>query len=93
MKNSIYMDGISNIAVVDGVVRFDLVTLANASQPPQKNAAPKIEVMASVAASLPCFLRMHEQMSNVVNNMIEQGLIKKNPPADTIKVSAPATQQ
>jgi hypothetical protein len=29
MKNSIFIDGIANLVWVDGVVRFDLVPLAN----------------------------------------------------------------
>lgn len=93
MKNSIYIDGISNIVMVDGVVRFDLVTLAKTSQPPQKNVAPAVEVIASVATTLQGFLRVHEQVQGVVNNMVAQGLLKKNPVPDATAVEAPAAKQ
>jgi hypothetical protein len=82
MKISIYLDGISNIVMIDGVVRFDLVTLAKASQSEQKDVVPAVEKVASAATTLPGFLRIHEQISKVVKDMIDQGLIKINPPAD-----------
>lgn len=93
MKNSIYMDGISNITMVDGIVRFDLVTLAKIPQSPEKDAPPLVEAVASVATTLPGFLRIHEQMQGVVNNMAAQGLIKKNPAPDAAKIEAPAVTQ
>lgn len=93
MKNSIYIDGISNIVMVDGVVRFDLVALAKVPQPSQKDAPTPVETVASVATTLPGFLRMHEQMMGVVNNMVAQGLIKKNPAPDAAKIEAPAVTQ
>ena len=43
MKNSISIDGIANILLVDGVVRFDLLTLANTGQTSQENAPPKLD--------------------------------------------------
>ena len=92
MKNSIYVDGVSNIVMVDGVVRFDLVTLATA-QPAQKDTPPQVEIVTSVATTLTGFLRLHEQMLGTVNNMIEQGLIKKNPAKDTSSEDAPATKE
>jgi hypothetical protein len=93
------MDGISNIVMVDGIIRFDLVTIAKTTQPPQKDLPPPVETIAAVATSLQGFLRIHEQMTNVVNNMVEQGLIKKNPPPakspvpDVVKIEAPTATQ
>jgi hypothetical protein len=81
MKTSIYADGLTNIVMVDGVVRFDLVTVANAS----KSAKNEIEMVASVATTLPGFLRMHDQMAGVIKNMVDQGLIKLNPASDVAK--------
>jgi hypothetical protein len=93
MKNSIFMDGIANIVMVDGVVRFDLVTLANAGQVPPKDAPPQVDVVATLATTMPGFLRLHEQMQGVINKMLEQGLLKKNLPPDSAGPSAPAVSQ
>lgn len=81
MKNSIFMDGITNIVLVDGVVRFDLVALANDGQPPQNGTPPRVEVVASMATTIPGFLRLNEQMQVVIKKMIEQGLLKRAEPA------------
>ena len=78
MKNSIYVDGITNIVMVEWVIRFDLVTLDKTAQAPQKDVAPQVDVVTSVATTLPGFLRIHEQIQGVINNMLDQGLLKKN---------------
>ncbi|MEI7516709.1 MAG: hypothetical protein WCK81_15085 [Betaproteobacteria bacterium] len=78
MKNSIYVDGITNIVMVEGVIRFDLVTLDKTAQATPKDVAPQFDVITSVATTLPGFLRIHEQIQGVINNMLEQGLLNKN---------------
>jgi hypothetical protein len=93
MKNSIFIDGIANIVMVDNVVRFDLVTLSNVGQPPTKDTPPKVDTVSSIATTLPGFLRLHEQMQNVINNMVAQGLLKKNPAPESTEAAAPAVQQ
>lgn len=93
MKNSIFIDGIANIVLVDGVVRFDLVTLANNGPAPQKDVPPKVDLVSSVATTLPGFLRLFDQMQGVINNMVAQGLLKKNPTPDATPLAAPAAQQ
>jgi len=93
MKNSIYIDGIANIVLVDGVVRFDMVTLANTGQAPKKDAPPQVDVVSSVATTMPGFLRLFDQMQGAINNMVAQGLLKKNPATDSTPVAAPAAQQ
>ena len=91
MKNSIYVDGIANIVMVEGVIRFDLVTLDKTAQAPQKDVAPQFDVITSVATTLPGFLRIHEQIQGVINNMLEQGLLKKNE-SDSIQLEAPVAK-
>lgn len=88
MKTSIFADGISNIVMVDGVVRFDMVTLVKSPQVPQQDNTPVIEKVASVATTLPGFLRMHEQMAGVVKNLIDQGVVKKTTATESAKVDA-----
>lgn len=94
MKNSIFVDGIANIVLVDGVVRFDLVALSNSTQPGTKKDAAQLEVVASMATTMPGFLRLHEQMQGVIKKMLDQGLLKRTAPseADAPAVAAPAPQ-
>lgn len=87
------MDGIANIVLVDGVVRFDLVALSNTGQAPTKENSAQLDVVASLATTLPGFLRLHEQMQVVLNKMLEQGLLKKNLPPESAGPSAPAVSQ
>ena len=73
MNRSIYVDGIANITMVDGVVRYDLVTMSPGEQQGKSNVTP----VASVASSLQGVLRTHDQLSKVVNKLVEQGVLKK----------------
>jgi len=75
---TIYADGVSNIALVDGVVRLDLVKIAQL----EKDKA-SVEPIAMLAISLPAFLRLHEQLNGAVAKMVEQGVLKKNDPSVT----------
>ena len=71
MQN-IYADGIANIAMTDGVVRMDLVVLKQVNK---ENAETK--TVAGLALSVPALLRMHDQLSKVIDGMVEQGLLTK----------------
>jgi hypothetical protein len=94
MKNSIFMDGITNIVLVDGVVRFDLVAMSNDALPAKKDTPPKVEVVASMATTIPGFLRLNEQMQVVIRKMVDQGLLKRadGGGADAASVAADAKQ-
>lgn len=70
---TIYADGVSNITLVDGVVRLDLVKIAQL----EKDKA-SVEPIAMLAISLPAFLRLHDQLNGAVAKMVEQGVLKKN---------------
>ena len=72
---TIYADGVSNIALVDGVVRLDLVKIVQ----PEKDKT-SLEAVTTLAISLPAFLRLHEQLNSAVTNMVNQGVLKKNDP-------------
>ncbi len=71
-QNYQYIDGIDQIVLVDGVVRFDLVTLTKGetSQPAPVRAG-------GMALSVAAFLRTHEQMGKVVSSMMNQGVITR----------------
>lgn len=76
MSNSTtYADGIANITIIEGVARFDLVNFA------PTNADPKaIKAVGTVAMSVQGLLRTHGQLNDLVNKLIEQGVLKKAEP-------------
>jgi hypothetical protein len=70
---TIYADGIANITLIDGIIRLDLV---NITQIEQEKA--NIRQVAALAMSVPALLRTHEQLSQAINKMVEDGILKKN---------------
>ncbi len=80
MSRSIYTDGIANITMVDGVVRYDLVTMS----PTEEEGKFKIAPVGSVSTSVQGMLRTYDQLSKVINKMVEQGVLKKTEPADPV---------
>ena len=81
MKNlSLFADSCANISMSEGVVRFDLVTLT-----PMEGDSKKAQIsqVASIATSLQGFIRMNEQMNQVMAKLLEQGVISKAPRPDT----------
>ena len=86
MSQSIYADGISNITLVDGVIRYDLVNITSLEE---KSA--NVRSVATVAMSLPALVRTYEQLSGVISKMVEQGLLNKaessEPVAHNIQVN------
>lgn len=68
-----YIDGIANISLIDGIVRFDLVNITQI----EKDKA-NIRQSGSLALSLPALLRTYEQLTQAVNKMVEDGILKRN---------------
>ena len=80
MKNlSLFADSCANIAMAEGVVRFDLVTLTPVEGDSKKT---QINQVASIATTLQGFIRMNEQMAQVMAKLLEQGVISKTPRPD-----------
>jgi hypothetical protein len=79
---TIYTDGIANIAFHDGVVRVELVTTRQVDK-------DKLEMTSagSVAMSLPALLRVHDQLGKAIENMVERGILTKKPPEETGKIN------
>ena len=73
IMQTIYSDGVSNITLVDGVMRLDLMKI---TQVAEEKAA--VQPIAMLAFSLPAFLRLHDQINAAVSKMVDQGVIKKN---------------
>lgn len=75
---TLYADGIGNIRLVDGVVRFDLVNIAG-----MENEKANLRPAGAVAMSIPALLRTHDQLTKTINKMVEDGVLKKNVEAAT----------
>ena len=82
-QNFTYIDAIDNIVMIEGIVRFATITLSRGTAD-----KPQGVRTGGLALSLPAFLRMYEQMGRVVNNMAEQGMIKRKD-APAAAVAAP----
>lgn len=67
MSSSIYADGIANITMVDGVVRYDLVTMS----PTEEEGKFKVSPVATVSSSVQGMLRTYDQLTKMVNKMVE----------------------
>ena len=72
MQTTIYADGISNITMLEGIVRFDLMNITQTAQD-----TPTTKTVGSVAMSIPALLRTYTELSGVLNKLIEQGVVKK----------------
>ena len=72
MQTTVYADGISNITMLEGIVRFDLI---NITQTDKDSRTAK--TVGSVAMSVPALLRTYTELSGVLNKLIEQGVVKK----------------
>jgi hypothetical protein len=81
---TIYADGIANITLIDGVIRMDVVNITQLEQD-KANIRP----VAALALSVPALLRTHEQLSQAINKMVEDGILKKNDPAQAVTDGTP----
>ncbi len=70
---TIYADGVANITLIDGIIRLDLVNITQV----EKDKA-NIRQVGALALSLPGLLRTHEQLTQAINKMVEDGILKKN---------------
>jgi hypothetical protein len=61
------------ITLVVGVVRFDLLELT--AQP--NGAEPTASSIGAVAMSIPAVLRTHQQLTGLIQKLVEQGVLKK----------------
>ena len=69
---TIYTDGIANIAFHDGVVRVELITTRQVEKDKQE-----MTPAGSVAMSLPALLRVHDQLGKAIENMVERHLVQE----------------
>jgi hypothetical protein len=84
MQTTIYADGISNLTMLEGIVRFDLINITQTTE-----NARTAKTVGSVAMSVPALLRTYTELSGVLNKLIEQGVVKKT---ETQQPAAAAAQ-
>lgn len=72
MQTTVYADGISNITLLEGIVRFDLINITQTDKDSRT-----VKTVGSVAMSVPALLRTYTELSGVMNKLIEQGVVKK----------------
>lgn len=72
MNQSFFIDSIENIALAEGVIRMDCVVI----EPGPENK-PVGRRSASLAMPLSGFLRSADRFNQVMNKLVEQGVLKK----------------
>jgi hypothetical protein len=72
---SIFIDGLSNVRLIDNVIRADLVQLVPSSN---NNEKFQTETTGSISMSIAGLVRTHEQLGQVLSKLAEQGVLKKN---------------
>ena len=72
-KKEIYADGIGQIHFAGGMVRFDFMTLQ-----PQDGQDPKPEMTERVIMPPQGFLAAFNSMQQLIDKLVEAGVLKKN---------------
>jgi hypothetical protein len=84
MQTTVYADGISNITMLEGIVRFDLINITQIDK--DSRTAKSV---GSVAMSVPALLRTYTELSGVLNKLIEQGVVKRTETPASAPVQQP----
>ena len=75
--DTIYADGVANVTLIDGVVRLNLVSLTQVEKEKEK---AQVQPVATLAVSLPGLLRLNEQVTRVVDELVKQGVLTRKEP-------------
>ena len=84
MQTITYADGITNIQLIDGVVRFDLVKMI-----PAAGEKMNLQATGAIAMSLPAFLRAYDQLGILINALVEKGQIQKGASKENVASDVP----
>ena len=71
----LFVDSLGQVSVQANLVRIELMQLQKL---PAEKETPVFQVAERLAMNLDTFLRLHQAMNNIVGQMEEKGLIKKN---------------
>ena len=72
MSQTIYADGVGAFAIIDGVARLELVSLAQGAD--QKSVRIP---SATLAMSLTGFVRAYQDMEKIINKLIADGVLQR----------------
>ncbi|NTU93541.1 MAG: hypothetical protein HGB29_04970 [Chlorobiaceae bacterium] len=72
---TIYADGIANMSLIDGVIRIDLINITQVDK-----EKTNVAQVGTIAMSVPALLRTHDQLSKMINKMVDDGILTKNDP-------------
>jgi len=70
-----FIDGLGPVNMIDGVVRMELLSITSV-----ENEKVSTQRTGGLAVSLSGFLKMHEQMGRVIEEMAQKGVIQKREP-------------
>jgi len=68
-----YVDGIGPISLADGVVRFDLMSITSIQD--GKAIAAR---SGGLAMSLPAMIKVHDQLGQMINELVQKGVLQRN---------------
>lgn len=71
----VFIDGLGPVNMIDGVVRMELLSITGV-----ENEKVNTQRTGGLAVSLSGFLKMHEQMGRVIEEMAQKGVIQKRTP-------------
>ena len=80
-KNEIFADGIGQVHFAGNMVRFDFVTL----QPEENGKAPVPKSNIRVIMPPQGFLAAFNSMQQLIDRLVEAGVLQKNEPAPAAK--------
>jgi hypothetical protein len=73
MSNYLFADSVSNVSVINGIVRIELVASILEGQNDIKSSSA-----GTLALPLSGFINMHAQIDSIIKKMLEDGLLKPN---------------
>ena len=72
--NQVFVDGLGLIAGQGGTIRIEL---SQFQQLPQEGQTPELQVFERLVMNVDTYLRMHQAMGQVIEQMEKKGIIKK----------------
>ena len=72
--NQVFVDGLGGIAGQGGTIRIEL---SQFQQMPVEGQALEFEVFERLVMNVDTFLKMHQTMTQVIDQMEQKGIIKK----------------
>ena len=76
MNGDIFIDGIENIVLSQGMVRMDLVRSVSLSRERDKSGKPVVESSQRIVMTPQGFLRTHGAMERMLNELVGAGVVR-----------------